>query len=504
MKYRFKKYWPIVVSFLVVLVMDIFYISSKTTIHGDEFTSFTLAFNERGWGENAFEVNHNYSAEELRSLLFADNKGGWEGYADDITANHADNRDPSHASLYYMMLRTALLFQSGASLQGAIDCAMGLNLLLSVISFVFMALLLVRIFPKRIVFIAVGLLFAFLSPLVTDSLLLIREAKFAECMFSIFTFCAVVLYDKIKVGEKVFTLKNVLLLSVVVALLFSVGYFNIFYVLLLGGALVYAIMKSYNRKNIGLAVSVAVLSCLFAWLMYGGFFNFMTDVRTDEVVSKLEGNSFMTNILVSGYEGVMMLLKSLGILLPLTVVVVIINFIQKKKYWLVRLPYAWVFVSAALWAVIALLLSPWKYSHYIAAAVPLVTVMLFYYIDLAFKSLPKRIVTVPVLLFILHLVLVGFGKEEQKMMTYNPLPQDEQIYLYATTPEDRNTLSLLAVDMQDNHSCLIFDDVKRIAEFAENGKVCVIADKNMEVLKNAPQFASSMEYNLWQDIYLFE
>ncbi len=503
MIYKLQKYWPIVVAFLVVLVTDIFYISTKTTIHGDEFTSFTLAFNEKGWGENAYEVNHNYSAEELRALLFADNKGGWEGYADDIAANHADNRDPSHASLYYMMLRTALLFQNGASLQGAIHCAMGLNLILSVISFVFMTLLLLRIFPKRISFIAIGLVFAFLSPLVTDSLLLIREAKFAECMFSIFTFCVVALYDKIKVGEKVFTLKSVLLLSVVVALLLSVGYFNTFYVLLLAVVLVYAMLKSYNRTNLGLLVSVAVLSCLFVWLLYSGFFNFMTDVRTDEVVSKLEGNSFMTNLLVSGYEGVMMLLKSLGILLPLTAVLVIINFVQKKRYWLVRLPYAWVFVCAALWAVIVLLLSPWKYSHYIAAAVPLVTMMLFYYIDLAFKPFSKRIVVVPVVLFILHLTLVGFGEEEQKMMTYNPLPDDAQLYLYATTPEDRNTLSLLAVDMKDNQSCLIFDDVQRIAEFVEKGRVCVIADKNMEALKNVPQFESSVEFNLWQDIYFF-
>ena len=139
MQRRKEIVWLFVV-FILCLSVRVYFIGEKKGLDGDEHTSFTLAYNAVGWGENAYQEGK-YEAENLRKILFVDDCGGWKGYFSDIKSLWTDNRDPSHASLYYMLLRTALIGQNSTVLSDAVWRACGLNLLLFAVSFVLMALL---------------------------------------------------------------------------------------------------------------------------------------------------------------------------------------------------------------------------------------------------------------------------------------------------------------------------------------------------------------------------
>lgn len=109
--------------------------SRESVIEGDELTSLTLAYNNIGWGDNTYLPGHTYNADELRSNLLADDRGGLAGYAADIKALWLDNRDASHASLYYMLLRTSLLMVGHASVDEAVRWGCGLNIAIFVLTF---------------------------------------------------------------------------------------------------------------------------------------------------------------------------------------------------------------------------------------------------------------------------------------------------------------------------------------------------------------------------------
>lgn len=84
-----------------------------------------------------YENNRIYTADELRKNLLTDNVGGLKGYCEDIKALWNDNRDPSHASLYYMLLRTSLIGSDSPSVRAVIIRGCGLNLVLFALSFSF-------------------------------------------------------------------------------------------------------------------------------------------------------------------------------------------------------------------------------------------------------------------------------------------------------------------------------------------------------------------------------
>lgn len=115
----------------------------------DDPTSVSLAYNLPGWGKKTFEAGHILTGKELRQQCYIDDRGGLEGLWDDLAALHHDNRDGSHASLYYMALRCALTGVDTPSTDVLIRRSCGLNLVFFGLSFLSMALLLRMLFPGR-------------------------------------------------------------------------------------------------------------------------------------------------------------------------------------------------------------------------------------------------------------------------------------------------------------------------------------------------------------------
>ena len=299
------KWWIwVLVVFTVCLATRIYYVHEKSVIEGDELTSLTLAYNNIGWGDNTYLPGHTYNADELRSNLLADDRGGLAGYAADIKALWLDNRDASHASLYYMLLRTSLLMVGHASVDEAVRWGCGLNIAIFVLTFFLAAIVAARLLHRHRGLVPLALLLAFLNPLSISTTLLLREYQLAECLAAVFFL--VFLRISVQIGSRrnPLTLSNIALASVAAAAFMSAGYFNTFLVLFACGYLAFEAKRNGLVGKTATMLAVCVPLCLVvAVMLYSGFFNFLTDVRTSEVVSKAQGGGFISNAAVTVKTG---------------------------------------------------------------------------------------------------------------------------------------------------------------------------------------------------------
>lgn len=137
----------LILIFFLGLFTRLWFIHEKENLYGDELTSFSLAYNQPGWGDNVYELHKVYTSQDLRTLLFTDDRGGWEGFCDDISALWHNNRDGSHASLYYMALRCVSIGMP-PTMSHAIWRVGAFNLLFYALTFYTLFLILANFTPK--------------------------------------------------------------------------------------------------------------------------------------------------------------------------------------------------------------------------------------------------------------------------------------------------------------------------------------------------------------------
>ena len=495
--------------FALCLTVRIYWISQKNGLYGDEQTSLSLAYNVEGWGSKSYEEGRVYSAVELRRILYVDDEGGWNGYVNDIRALWTDNRDKSHASLYYMALRTALIGQNKMEAGPIVWRGCGLNLLFFVISFFCLSALSRNLFPDKPWIGMIVLLFAFCNPLSVSNTLLLREYSLAECLISAFSLMSVILSVRIKNKTNLLTPFFIVGVALLTAAVLSTGYFNSLFVVL---SCLCLLGISYNesasvRKNMIYFVVVAALSLVFCLLMYRGFFNFLEDDRTAEVMDKIEGGGFFNNIYVSIKSGLGMLVRNM-VGLPFclwSLLIIAVAIIKKKR--IDRIGHQWIFVISAIWITVVLVLSTWKMTRYIASCVPLLMIAVSYYVMEFTVIWNKKLLWIPVALFLAYSFS---GKGIEYLMKgdeiFSEFPKAKRLLLYATYDGDRNTLPLLTPYLTNEQECLIISNPKDVftQSLPTDSVVYVFADKNMDALRRAEGFRSEYPFNGWQNIYLFE
>ncbi len=118
--------WPILLVFFLALLTRLYWIHEKEYMYIDDPTSVSLAYNLPGWGKKTFEAGHILTG--ATPTMLHRRPRGLEGLWDDLAALHHDNRDGSHASLYYMALRCALTGVDTPSTDMLIRRSCGLNL----------------------------------------------------------------------------------------------------------------------------------------------------------------------------------------------------------------------------------------------------------------------------------------------------------------------------------------------------------------------------------------
>ena len=282
------------ISFVLLLFLILFYVriyssEKKEELHTDEIYSVMLANNIKYYWSN-FEDGE-YSGEDLKHSIInncVEEQSSLSGnfvnkdLQDDLAHLWKNNGDTPHASLYYMLLRVSFYLSDLFNLSpkdidvGYISCVgFILNILLFCVSFVLMLLLLKVLFKDKIILILVGLAVCFATPLSIENTLLIREYQLAETFLIFLTLVSVTYINKLYSKQNISLSFYGVMFSISVAGALSTGYLNAIYVLLIGVVLIYASIKTDNKKLSFLIVGSAFFGLLIAWAMYLGFFNFI-------------------------------------------------------------------------------------------------------------------------------------------------------------------------------------------------------------------------------------
>lgn len=282
--------WPILLVFFLALLTRLYWIHEKEYLYGDDPTSISLAYNLPGWGKKTFEVGQILTGKELRQQCYIDDRGGPEGLWDDLAALHHDNRDGSHASLYYMALRCALTGVNTPSTDVLIRRCCGLNLVFFSLSFLSMVLFLRMLFPGKTMLTAFCLLLAYMNPVSVSNVLQAREYLMAEWLFALWAYWCLRAASRIHNQQTIWTPGISIGGLAISAALLSCGYFN---ALFFGFSLLCLAVYSYRQhayKDLGFYPVLGIASLLLCVLLYEGFFNFLHDARATEVADKMQGS----------------------------------------------------------------------------------------------------------------------------------------------------------------------------------------------------------------------
>ncbi|MCD8318956.1 MAG: hypothetical protein LUC45_09065 [Paraprevotella sp.] len=497
----------VICVFLLCLAARVYWIHEKDMLYGDELTSICLAYNQPGWGENTYETGRPYTGDELRKEFYMDDTGGWEGWLKDITSLRLDNRDASHASLYYMALRTMLTEVDVPSTDTLVLYACGLNLIFFALSFLFLWLTLRALFPRRGSLVAFALLLAYLNPAAISDTLLVREYQMAEWLFALWVYGCVRTGKRIERRLPVWTAGTATWGVAASVALWSCGYFNLlFWGLTVGWLALYSIRRR-AFLDLGFYVALGLCSLMLCILAYDGFFNFLKDTRMTDVTVQMRGEgglAYLTATLKKVLWTIVMQVFT-PVWTLATVGIVACGRIKKKTCLSFRLPDGGLFVCAGIWALVVLGLAPWKEVRFISPAVPLLLAGTACCLAPGLRRM-HRYVTLLLMAAFVGYAFCPYPVEHLEKKSSRPWPAGaKRVLLFGPDAEEKNTLNLLIPYLDDRQECVIVerpDDLRRYA-LPHADTLFVYGAKNSPALKAGPGYRSENDFNIWMSVYTF-
>lgn len=503
--------WAVVLIFLLAFSVRLYWIDEKETLYGDELTSLCLAYNQPGWGDQTFELNRVYTGEELRALSYVDQQGGLGGLAEDLAALHIDNRDLSHASLYYMLLRCALTPVQTPSMDMLKWYGCGLNLLIFAVSFILLWKLLRRFFPRDGLLVCLVLALAFLSRASVNNTIYVREYALAECLMTAWAYWSLLAVSRQREGIPLLTVRFTASGAVLAALLLSCGYFNALFVALTLLWLLVACVRRREWRNAAVCVVVPAAALLLCLAMYRGFFNFLTDVRTEEVVSNASADGFLTNLYAAVRMGIYIMgMYTLTPFVSLLLVAGIGVLAVRRQRW--RMQERWLLACVLVWGVVIFFLAPWKEPRFVVPVFPL----LMCYMGLLLFAIAQTGRTMRRITVVAMVCFAAFGwVEYNNLYLYRAservsLEGVQRLIVYAS-PEakykyERNTPKLLIPDMNDRQEVVVVgstDDIRRFS-LPSDTVIYVISSRGHQELFDYPGLISIESNNEWDRLYKYK
>ena len=265
--------WIVVTLFVILFGVRLHNLSIKTELHSDEVFSLMISTCNPYYSSEI--PDGEYSGANLKRMIASSADDGVSGAMKDIAQLWHNNGDTPHASLYYMVLRVALIGLDSFDIHSFVMRGGVVNLLFFAVSFFFMYKLLRRIFGSRSLLVFAGLAMAMGNWMSIRNTLLMREYQMAETGIIVLTLIGVTLIAKLRNREPICRRKFLIGFSLVVAYVISLGYFNAIYVLLFGVGVMAACWHYGDKKSVLMIVAAGMIAVVVAWLLYPGFFNFL-------------------------------------------------------------------------------------------------------------------------------------------------------------------------------------------------------------------------------------
>lgn len=371
----------VLLLFVVLLGARIYDINIKNQLHSDEVFSVMISTCNKYYNRPMPDAE--YTGEELKTLMTKDDIGGIEGAMADIAQLWKNNGDAPHASLYYMVLRLALIGFDTFDVHDLAWRGGCVNLLFFVLSFFFMYKLLRVIFKGKGLLVAAGLAVAFGNWLSIRNTLLIREYQMAETGIILLTLLGVTLVVAMRERREVDWKRYVAGFAVIVGCIVSLGYFNAFYVIFFGIGIMVSCWHYGQKKGVLLIALAGVLSVCVALLLYPGFFNFLMHDSVHKT------HAFRSSVNMFKYVFV----RDLGLqfftmygVAIMGLLLLVVLFSKNRKSLFKTQNFAWIPVIAVVCMLLIQYASLLKMSRYYFALVPVFSLIVPHVISVVPKS----------------------------------------------------------------------------------------------------------------------
>lgn len=370
-----KKFWVVLLVFVIALSVRVLYINQKSGLHIDESASFIISSgNKYGWTEN-FIINSEYTGEELRQLTMGNPDNSADLVSDLKLLWLNNNRDKSWTNFYYSILRISALASNDLSLKGLIKRGCYLNLIFFTLSFFYFFKLLQILFKEdNKKYIPFALFVAYMNTAAISTTLFIRSYQLQEAMLVIMTYIFANFYNDIKADNFNITPKKFLLTAFVMSLVNLSGYFAMIYEILLGMVLIVLCVIKRAYKPAGILSGLFVSGLIFANLLYGGFWLGFKSGRAVGCYKVIHG------VHISLIEIIKYLWSyfSRYLFYPVVLLSVFVSaFFFKKKVYKCEKPLLWIIVGCAfVWSFVIMSIAPYKVLRYIAPVFPLIALVI--------------------------------------------------------------------------------------------------------------------------------
>lgn len=278
--------------FASLIAVRIFYISQKKSLHLDEVYSIAISnINKYGFWDDSepFETGRLYKGREIKSLSLWDD-GSVRDSLSDIMRLYVDNKDSSHTSFYYIMLRLWFTGVKSSDLSSIIWRGCTLNLLLFTVSFIFLLLLFFR-FTKNRFTVFVCLALAFLSPDSLSSTVFLRDYELQQMFIILLSYYITCLLQAENNGANVATTRNFCAGILLLSFTMLSHYFTLIFIGLLGFSLLLTFIKEKKYNLVSFFIYMFALSLLLSKVLYLNFGMGFLGGRGEEAFSMLGENA---------------------------------------------------------------------------------------------------------------------------------------------------------------------------------------------------------------------
>ncbi len=381
-----KNYWPIFLIFIITLSVRIFWVCQKDYLFVDDPASFVVAspsniqdgiLFKNSWQNFNFKNNYEYSASELKNLLFK-NGGDFKSLKSDLKNLYINDYVEDHPNLYYMLLRIWTFNLSDISVSALIIYGFTFNLMIFIISF-FIMFKLLQLCVEDKKYIYIGLFLAFISTAAVSNTLLFREYQLQGLGYLIVTyiFAQIYIYITNKKNSDIFNKKNIVLYSIAISFFFLTGYSSLIYAFLLLVSLIFVIYKNmkFNKELFFKLFSIIVLSTILTFIVDIHYVNLTPTQYSDSLFVSFTSFSLFEKNLYTCFD---IMQKTMFYSIVLFYGLFLVFFIKSKNYEnnLVLL----ISTNSLLWSIIVLLLAPYFDIRYFLPAVPVLSLIILYFI----------------------------------------------------------------------------------------------------------------------------
>ena len=399
-----KSQWiSILVIFAVLLGIRIYYIGQKKSMYVDEPLSISISNrNEYGFWSKNYELNHEYTAKELKDISLWDNASVKDALSD-VYHMHQVNRDAPHSNFYYSLFRLWFTGVKTSNLNYIYWRGCLLNVVFFAISFFFMALL-IRRFTDHWSLLSLGLLIAFINPASLSLTVFMRPYELQQTFVIILTYFVTCCIQAKQAGETIETKNTLAVGSVTLALTMLAAYINLILIGFYGLFIIIYCIRKKDYRLLGFFIMMFIAALIVAKLLYFDFGNL--GYREQDATHNLQFSVFLANIIAMKNAILKLFFSNIffGLFCLLTVIATICTaFVKKAKAHIYPILPAIAVINLIVFFVIMYLIPvDMKFLRYVA---PIFPIFALSYISIGNRRIPKFVLpTIAALLLIFSLI----------------------------------------------------------------------------------------------------